>query len=78
MADKPDRTERGAERVPTPAHPSERCIELPWCRPKAEIEDPSVPERIARIMEDPSYRQADQDVAFLNHDDTRGLRLQLD
>lgn len=74
MADKPDRTER----VPRPAHPSERRIELPWCSPKAEIEDPSVPERIERIMEDPSYRQADQDVDFLNHDDTRGLRLQLD
>ncbi|WP_212525911.1 LOG family protein [Actibacterium sp. MT2.3-13A] len=78
MTDTPETEPKGAGRVPQPAHPSERCIELPWCRPKPESEDPAVPGRIARIMRDPSYRQADQDVAFLNHDDTRGLRLQLD
>jgi uncharacterized protein (TIGR00730 family) len=78
MADSKDTEQQSSERVPTPAHPSQRRTALPWCSPKAEIEDPSVPGRIERIMEDPSYRQADQDVDFLNHDDTRGLRLQLD
>jgi len=29
-------------------------------------------------MEDPAYRQADEDVDFLQEDDTRGIRLQLD
>ena len=29
-------------------------------------------------MASPGYRQADRDVAFLNHDETRGVRLQID
>jgi uncharacterized protein (TIGR00730 family) len=29
-------------------------------------------------MDSPGYRQADQDVAFLNQDETRGVRLQID
>jgi len=78
MADTPDSERQKTTRVPQPAHPSERSIELPWCHPKPRLEDPTVPDRIARIMADASYRQADQDVDFLNHDDTRGLRLQLD
>jgi hypothetical protein len=34
--------------------------------------------RVAAIMASPGYRQADQDVAFLNQDETRGVRLQID
>jgi len=30
------------------------------------------------ILESPSYREADEDVAFLNLDETRGVRLQID
>lgn len=51
---------------------------LPWQAPKSDREDPDAPGRIKAIVESPSYRQADQDVAFLNRDDIRGLRLQLD
>ena len=41
-------------------------------------EDPNAPARIQAILQSPSYREADQDVDFLNRDETRGLRLQLD
>jgi uncharacterized protein (TIGR00730 family) len=64
--------------IPPPAHPHERKEPLPWHRPKPAEEDPDAPERLQAIMESPSYRQADQDVDFLNHDDTRGVRLQID
>jgi len=64
--------------VPTPAHPNERREPLPWCRPKPGCEDPDAPARIQAILDSPGYRQADQDVAFLGRDETRGVRLQLD
>ena len=35
-------------------------------------------DRIAALTQSPSYRQADQDIEFLNREDTRGIRLQLD
>ena len=46
--------------------------------PKPVEEDPDAPERIEAILRSPSYRQADEDVDFLNRNDVRGLRLQLD
>jgi uncharacterized protein (TIGR00730 family) len=65
-------------RVPTPPHPYERREPLPWQRPKPTEEDPEAQQRIKAILESPSYRQADKDVDFLNRDDIRGLRLQID
>jgi uncharacterized protein (TIGR00730 family) len=65
-------------RVPPPAHPHQRREPLPWHRPKPSEDDPGAPARVKAILESPSYRQADQDVDFLNRDDSRGLRLQLD
>ena len=65
-------------RVPTPAHPHRRHEPLPWHRPKSGEEDPDAPHRIQMILDSPSYRQADQDVSFLNLDETRGVRLQID
>lgn len=67
-----------AARVPAPAHPQQRREPLPWQRPKPKEDDPDAPARVTAIIESPSYRQADQDVDFLNCDDSRGLRLQLD
>jgi len=64
-------------RIPSPAHPL-RHEPLPWQRPKSAREDPDAPGRLQTILESPSYRQADQDVAFLNLDETRGVRLQID
>jgi len=51
---------------------------LPWHQPKAAEDDPDAPRRVQEILNSPSYRQADQDTDFLNRDDTRGLRLQVD
>jgi len=64
--------------VPTPPHPIERREPLPTDRPKALQDDPEAHERTLRILNSPSYRQADQDVEFLNQNDTRGIRLELD
>jgi uncharacterized protein (TIGR00730 family) len=76
---KGDRNARGkGGRVPAPAHPQKRREPLPWQRPKPSEEDPDAPRRIAQLLASPSYRQADQDIDFLNRDDVRGLRLELD
>ena len=64
--------------IPTPAHPRHRREPLPWCHPKSSGEDSDAPQRIKTILESPSYRQADQDIDFLNQDETRGVRLQID
>ena len=63
---------------PEPAHPSVRQSDLPWHEPKPAKEDKRAPDLVARILDHPNYRQADQDVDYLNQDETRGLRLQLD
>ena len=64
--------------MPRPAHPHARRSPLPTDRPKPEHEDPHAPRRVQAILDSPSYRQADEDIDFLNRDDVRGLRLQLD
>jgi uncharacterized protein (TIGR00730 family) len=65
-------------RVPTPPHRYHRREPLPWQRPKAVEDDPEAHRRAKAILESPSYRQADKDVDFLNRDDIRSLRLQVD
>jgi uncharacterized protein (TIGR00730 family) len=64
--------------IAQPAHPQRRREPLPWCQPKPADEDPDAPRRIAEILASPSYRQADRDIDFLNRDETRGPRLELD
>lgn len=60
-------------------HPSmQRRTPLPWQRIKSPTEDPLAPSRVTAILENPSYRQADQDVDFLNLDATRPVRLHID
>ncbi len=66
------------ERVPKPAHPEHRVKPLPWQCSKPGHDDPDAPQRVRTLLESPSYRLADADVAFLNLDETRGVRLQLD
>jgi uncharacterized protein (TIGR00730 family) len=68
----------GGNRIPKPAHPQKRREPLPASRPKPAEEDADAPQRVATILASPSYKQADQDVDFLNRDDTRGVRLQVD
>lgn len=64
--------------IPTPPHPSQRRELLPWQQPKPLEEDPEAQERLQAILESPSYREADKDMEFLQSDQARGLRLQLD
>ena len=76
-----ERDHKGPEtghRMPRPAEPRTRREPLPWQRPKPSAEDPDAPRRVAAILASPSYRQADQDIDFLNRDDVRGVRLELD
>ncbi len=73
---------RRAERVFAPV-PAETCLSgrrepLPWQRPKETEDDPLARDRVLAILQDPSYRLADEDVDFLARNDLRGLRLQLD
>ena len=64
--------------APSPAHPHLRREPLPGHQPKSAEEDPDAPRRVQTILASPSYRQADRDVDFLNRDETRGVRLQID
>jgi uncharacterized protein (TIGR00730 family) len=63
---------------PGPAHPRQRRCDLPWKAPKPGHEDPRAPGLVRAILDSPQYRQADEDVDFLQRDDIRGFRLHLD
>ncbi len=63
---------------PAPPHPSQRREPLPWQRPKPAEEDPEAQQRLQAILQSSSYREADEDIEFLQSDRARGLRLQLD
>ena len=71
-------TSTGMTRIPQPAHPDRRQQPLPSHRPKSSDEDPDSPSRIKAILASPSYRLAEQDLAFLERDETRGVRLQIE
>jgi uncharacterized protein (TIGR00730 family) len=62
-------------RIPQPAHPDRRQQPLPSHRPKSSEEDPDALSRLRAILASPSYRLAEQDLAFLERDETRGVRL---
>jgi len=64
--------------IPIPAHPQHRREPLPWCQPKPGEEDHDAPARVREIMSSPTYLQGDEDIQFLNQDETRGVRLQID
>jgi uncharacterized protein (TIGR00730 family) len=51
---------------------------FPWQKMKDTEEDAAAKDRVNEIMANPSYRQADHDVDFLNLDATRTVRLQID
>ncbi len=64
--------------VPEPANPQQRKESLPWQKPKPPREDPEGPSKLQAILNSPSYVPAIEDVGFLDGDDARGIRLQLD
>ena len=73
-----DSTKSVQPEIPAPADPERRREPLPESHPKAGEEDPHAPDRIQALLESPGYRRADQDVAFLERDEARGLRLNLE
>lgn len=73
-----DRDAGGRPEIPAPPHPEQRREPLPESRPNTGEDDPAAPERVRRLLDSPSYRRADQDVGFLERDEARGLRLQLE
>lgn len=64
--------------VPPPARPTQRRAALPGQRPKPVEDDPAAAAALQAILQHPSYQEADQDTDFLNRNDTRGVRLQID
>jgi len=67
-----------ATAVPKPPHPLQRRTPLPGHQPKPVHEDSDAPQRLHAILESPSYREADEDIEYLDRDETRGVRLQID
>ncbi len=65
-------------RKPRPAHSTRREVELPWRSPKPSHEDERAPDLVRAIMASPNYRLATDDADFLDRDNMRGTRLQLD
>lgn len=65
-------------KIPEPAQPDVRKQPLPWHSPKPSGEDPECPHKLQAILDSPSYKPAIEDIDFLNGDDARGIRLQLD
>jgi uncharacterized protein (TIGR00730 family) len=51
---------------------------LPGQAPKPAEDDPQAPARVRALLASPTYRQADRDLDFLESEDTRGVRLQID
>jgi len=60
------------------APPQKRRQKLPEQAPKNASDDPGAPAAIQAILASPSYREADRDLDFLQEDQNRGLRLQLE
>jgi uncharacterized protein (TIGR00730 family) len=63
---------------PRPPDPTHRREPLPWSDPKSTDEDEAAAYRVQSIIRHASYLQADQDIDFLQLDETRGVRLQID
>jgi hypothetical protein len=63
---------------PSPSEAPPRREPLPWEEPKPAEDDPEAPRRVRELLASPTYRQADKDLDFLDADDTRGVRLQID
>ena len=78
MTDEPVKRDTNPEPVPRPMHRQVRRPALPGHRAKSTEQDPTALEAVRAILEHPSYREADRDIDFLDRNDTRGVRLQLD
>lgn len=63
---------------PLPHPQEERREPLPSAHPKPAAEDPEAPRRLQALMDSNSYVRADHDVDFLQRNDLRAVRLQLE
>lgn len=70
--------DRPSRSTPTPPHPVRRRRALPDHAPKPQEDDAQAPEALRAILDSEAYREADEDVGFLQAERTRGVRLQLD
>jgi predicted Rossmann-fold nucleotide-binding protein len=70
--------DKSLPKIPGPPHPQRRREPLPWHQPKSTEEDPEALRQVHAILNSPSYRRADQDTDFLDSDDVRSVRLQID
>jgi len=70
-----DKTEAGTPSPPDPVH---RAEQLPWQEVKSHKDDPEAFQRVEELLHSDTYRRADLDIGFLDNDDLRGVRLQLD
>jgi uncharacterized protein (TIGR00730 family) len=61
-----------------PRPPVRRGGPLPTAIPKAPEDDPQALERVRTLLESPGYVRADRDVALLQRDELRPVRLMLD
>jgi uncharacterized protein (TIGR00730 family) len=61
-----------------PHPPRDRAVPLPVSIPKAAEDDTEALDRIRTLLEHPSYLRADRDVALLQRDELRAVRLMLD
>lgn len=57
---------------------SDKREKLPWEDPKSCEEEPKAKELIEALQSSPTYKIAFEDKDFLNSNDTRGIRLELD
>ena len=64
--------------IPQPAHNIKRKQPLPWQQPKESCDDPACPVKLQAILDSPTYIPAIEDTDFLDGEDARGVRLQLD
>jgi uncharacterized protein (TIGR00730 family) len=69
---------RPPRKLPAPPHPTKRRQALPNQSPKPRVADADAPAAVRKIVANPNYRPADSDAEFLQRNDTRGVRLQLD
>lgn len=65
-------------KIPTPAHPERRYQALPWQQPKPSEDDPGAAQRVQTLLHSPNYIPAEDDHHFIERDELRGVRLQIE
>ena len=65
-------------KIPAPAHPARRYQALPWQQPKSSEDDPDSARRVQALLHSPNYIPAEDDRHFIERDELRGVRLQLE